>query len=126
MLGTRTDIVVGKALDGMATRHRVYVNNIANVETPQFTPSDVPFEAELRRLRDSMAFDSLADTTEAKEFVPSELKQGQMVGRKDENGVAIDDQVVRLEENQLSYEALLQAARLRHDIMHSSITETAR
>lgn len=42
---TPTDVVTRGALDGLAARHRAYVNNIANVDTPGFTPGDVPFEA---------------------------------------------------------------------------------
>ena len=52
---TKTDVVISGALDGLAARHRVYANNIANLETPGFQPSEVPFETQLRRMRDEMA-----------------------------------------------------------------------
>lgn len=128
MFETRTGFLVHKALDGLAQRHRVFANNLANVETPGFTPSDLPFEAELRKVRD--ALDSAPDGGSADaamaSYAPTVQADAQTAGRGDGNGVAIDDQVVRMEEDQLNYQALLQVARLQHEILHSAITETAR
>jgi flagellar basal-body rod protein FlgB len=125
MLVTRTDVVVRGALDGLATRHRVYANNLANLETPGFTPSDVPFEAQLRQARDRMAFDPrrIVDTP------PLRLRPvitTQAAGRADANDVEIDEQVMQLAENSLTYEAVAQSARLRNELMRDVIADGKR
>jgi len=122
---TTTDVVVRGALDGLAARHRVFANNIANVETPGFQPSDVQFEDELRRLREQMAEDPQApDRLPGLALLPTLDNQGSE--RLDGNGVQPDTQVVRLTENSLTYETLIQAARMRGERLRSVITEGRR
>lgn len=43
--------------------------------------------------------------------------------RLDGNGVQIDEQAMRLEENTLAYQALTQTARMRNELLRSVITE---
>ncbi len=119
MLSSKTDIVVHGALDGLAARHRAFVNNIANADTPGFHPEDVPFEEQLRRIRDAANPSQAASTTLSLEPVAD----NQHVDRADGNGVQIDDQVVRLEENSLTYQALAQAARIREAMLLSAVSE---
>jgi flagellar basal-body rod protein FlgB len=121
----RTDVVVRGALDGLTARHRVYANNLANIETPGFQPGEVSFEADLRRVRDDLerqpakighvALPSL-------EVVPDD----QNAHRADGNGVQADLQAIRLTENTLSYEALTLAARLRGDLLREVVTDGKR
>jgi flagellar basal-body rod protein FlgB len=119
---TRTDVVVIGALDGLAARHRAYANNIANLETPGFRPSDVPFEAQLRQIRDQMQEDpSMAGRADRLSLEPSADDQG--ANRVDGNGVQADQQITRLAESTLTYEALAQAARMRGDLLRSVVTE---
>lgn len=126
MFETRTDLVVRGGLNGLAARHRVFVNNVANAETPGFKPSDVSFQDQLRQVRDRLLENPLADATsaeaDAQEIVPS----AQTSDRGDENGVSIDKQVMLLEENRLTYEALAMATKLRGDILKSAILESPR
>ena len=127
MFETRTDVVVRGGLNGLAARHRVFVNNIANAETPGFQPSDVSFQDQLRAFRDRLRDGPLSaggaggDGSELS-IVASE----QTKNRADENGVSIDKQVMLLEENRLTYEALAMAAKLRGDILKSAILESPR
>lgn len=127
---TRTGVVARGALDGLASRHRVFANNIANLETPGFQPGDVPFEAHLRKVRDDLlsqpnassvpSIGSVAKTlARAFEVVPDD----QASGREDLNGVQADRQMIRLEENTLTYEALAQATRMRAGLMRNVLTE---
>lgn len=122
LFGTATDAVTRGALDGLAARHRAYANNIANVDTPGFQPSDVPFEAQLRELRNEMELSPnmarrLAPVT------PEPVITPQGAERVDGNGVQIDTQVAAMADNTLTYEALAQAAKLRNDLLRSAITE---
>jgi flagellar basal-body rod protein FlgB len=125
MFSTPTDVVVRGALDGLAARHRVYANNLANVETPGFQPADVPFEAELRRVRDTLYRNPAGEPQPARaRLTPVPTDQG--AGRPDANGVQTDEQMIRLAENTLSYEALAQAARMRGELLRSVISEGRR
>jgi flagellar basal-body rod protein FlgB len=122
MLSTTTDVVIGGALDGLALRHRAYVNNLANVETPGFQPSDVKFEEQLRSVRDRLDLHALdPDSPPALDLSTS--KDAQQADRADGNGVQVDTQVMKLEENSLTYQALATAARSRGQILLSAITE---
>ena len=122
MLQTTTDVVVKGALDGLAARQRAYVNNVANVDTPGFKPSDVPFEAQLRKVRDEMAGQP-QDVEHAPSLDLSTVIDPQGANRADGNDVQIDTQVTRLEENSMTYEALAQAVHNRNNILLSAITE---
>lgn len=127
MFETRTDLVTRRGLDGMAARHRAYTDNIANVETPGYSAKEVPFEEQLRTARDAMLLNP--ENQESLAQAPYDLQSvatPQTNARPDGNTVAIDHQVVLLEQNRLAYEALLQTVRLRHEILHSAIIETPR
>lgn len=127
MFETRTDIVIRGALNGMAARHRASVDAVANVETPGFVPKKVEFEEQLREVRDAMLADPLHADASSQSPLPLTFKNSvQTEGRADENKLSIDQQVVDMEINKLTYEALTQAARMRNDILHSAITETPR
>jgi flagellar basal-body rod protein FlgB len=122
LFGTTTDAVTRGALDGLAARHRAFANNVANVDTPGFQPSDVPFEAQLREMRDQME----QSPTLARRFsptTPDPIVINQGAERVDGNGVQIDQQVAAMADNTLTYEALAQAAKLRNDLLRSAITE---
>jgi flagellar basal-body rod protein FlgB len=122
MFATKTDVVVKGALDGLTARHRVFLDNIANVETPGFQPKDVPFEAQLQQARDEMARrPSAIQRPRALDLSPQPDDQGTY--RVDGNGVQADLQMMRLEENTLTYEALTQATRLRDELLRTAITE---
>jgi len=119
---TQTDIVIRGALDGLAARHRAYANNIANIETPGFQPSEVPFETQLRRLRDQMV-ENPATVGSAQILALDPVPDSQAADRVDGNGVQADRQVTLLAESTLTYEALSQAARLHDSLLRSAITE---
>jgi flagellar basal-body rod protein FlgB len=121
LLLTRTDVVVRGALDGLAARHRAFAHNMANVETPGFQPTDVPFEAELQKLRDDLA-ENPAAIRSVSRFEPQEVPDDQGADRVDGNGVQPDQQVVRLAENTLTYEALAQAVKMRGEMLRSVIS----
>lgn len=118
MFASPTDTLSQGALDGLAARHRSLLNNIANAETPGFQPQDVPFEAQLSAMRDSLAQSGGSSTP-----APLNLAEtADPTAGSPAQGVRLDDQVLRLEENTLSYQALIQAARTREQILRDSIT----
>jgi flagellar basal-body rod protein FlgB len=119
---TKTDVLIRGGLDGMAARHRALVDNIANVDTPGFQPSDVPFEQQLRSIRDQLDDDPSAMSARSTlSFQPVPDAPGD--DRVDGNGVRMDDQVMRLEENSLAYDSLTQAAKMREQLLRDAIAE---
>jgi flagellar basal-body rod protein FlgB len=119
---TKTDVLIRGALDGLAARHRVYANNIANIETPGFQPSEVPFETQLRRLRDEMS-QSPSSVSQAHVLSLDPVPDNQEADRVDGNGVQADRQVTQLAESTLTYEALTQAARMREAMFRTVCTD---
>jgi flagellar basal-body rod protein FlgB len=128
MFVTKTGLVVKAALDGLATRHRVFANNLANLETPGFQPSDLPFEAELRELRDRLASDPatirrVAADRSSPGLTLAVVPDDQETYRADGNGVQADRQMIRLQENSLTYEAVAQATRMRGELLRAVLTD---
>ncbi len=121
----RTDVVVRGALDGLAARHRVYAANIANVDTPGYVPSDLPFEAQLREIRNEIALDP-ASVGQAPRLDLTPQLESPETTRVDGNGVQVDREVVRMAENSLTYDSLIQASRLRGEMLRSVISEGRR
>ena len=119
---TRTDVVVMGGLDGLAARHRAYANNIANLETPGFSPSEVPFETQLRQIRDQIQEDP-AQVCRPTTLSLEPVADDQGADRVDGNGVQADQQVTRLAESTLTYEALAQAVKMRGALLRSVVTE---
>jgi flagellar basal-body rod protein FlgB len=119
---TRTDTVIMGGLDGLAARHRTYANNIANLETPGFQPSEVPFEAQLRDIRDHLQEDP-SELGRTPKLSMEPVMDDQGANRVDGNGVQADQQVTRLAESTLTYEALAQAARMRGALLRSVVTD---
>lgn len=120
---TKTGAVVRGALDGLAARHRVYANNIANLETPGFQPSDLPFEEQLRAIRDELSGGGPQALSSAPPLSLEPQVEKSATLRPDGNGVDIDREVVRLAENSMGYEAVAQAARMRGEILRTALTE---
>jgi flagellar basal-body rod protein FlgB len=122
LFSTRTDTVTKGALDGLAARHRVYAHNLANLETPGFQPAEVPFEVQLRQIRDSMASNPTRDAS-ARRLLLTPVPDDQGAQRADGNDVLVDEQVMRLAENSLRYDALAHSTRMRNDLLRSVISE---
>lgn len=118
----RTDVVVRGALDGLTARHRVYANNLANIETPGFQPSEISFEEELRKVRDDLARQP-SQVGRVGAPAPTLVPDNQNARRADGNGVQADLQAIRLTQNTLSYEALTTAARLRGELLREVVTD---
>ena len=126
MFQSRVDLILRGALDGLAARHKLYVRNVANAETPGFVPDELPFEDQLRAISETLRENPLTDIGSVTLPTVDAVSTPQTTGRGDENGVSIDSQVMKFEENRLRYEALIQAARTRHELLHTAITESPR
>lgn len=87
-------------LDYRAKRHTVIVSNVANLDTPDFKPTDLSFKAELGRA------DRLTVTQTDPGHIPLR-RNAPDAGRYDvnvsEKGVQVDTEMANLAENHLMY-----------------------
>ena len=114
-----TTAVIGKSLDACGMRHRIIADNIANVETPGFTRSDVAFESRLKQALETATGDDAFEQVDAlqPEVEPDALSPA----RPDGNNVLIDKEMTDLTKNTLRYEALVQLMNLKGAQVRSAI-----
>jgi flagellar basal-body rod protein FlgB len=115
---------LAKALDAAGLRHRVISDNIANVETPGFTRSEVSFEDQLKRAFDSTDEDSAIKRIQ--EAQPEARADALSPARPDGNNVSIDKEMAELTKNTLRYEALVRLLNLKGLMVREAITEGKR
>lgn len=125
-----TTATIGKALDACGLRHRAIADNIANVETPGFTRSDVSFESQLKDvlLGQNQAIrlvgESVMDRLD--EVQPEVQLDSVSPAGPDGNNVSVDKEMADLVKNSLEYEALVQLANLKGGMIRTAINEGRR
>jgi flagellar basal-body rod protein FlgB len=121
LLSDLTSEVLAKSLDGAGLRQRVIADNIANVETPGFTRSDVSFDEQLRAaLATSDPDSAMRRVTSATPQV--ELDSASPAGPNG-NNVGIDREMAELTKNGLRYDALVQLLNLKGSMVRLAINE---
>jgi flagellar basal-body rod protein FlgB len=114
-----TSATMAKCLDGVAIRHRVIADNIANVETPGFKRSDVAFEDEIRQAIESSDGRSVIDRV--REIDPKLEVDDASPSRPDGNNVSIDREMASMTKNTMEYEALVQLMNLKGSMIRAVI-----
>ena len=109
-----TQLGLERAISGAAQRQTALASNIANANTPNYKPRDVDFHSALQAAfasgkKESVASAGFAETTQTD------------VMRADGSGVDIDVESAKMAENGLEYQALVQVARGRIDILESAM-----
>lgn len=99
--------LVGKALSIRTKYHKVIAANIANVDTPGYKEKDVDFRKELDRRM------SYSGSAEIVETAPDTMGFSAL----DENTVNLETQVMKLTENNLYYDALVQTLSKKLSLM---------
>ena len=122
-IGGVTSQLASLALDAALLRHEVIANNIANVDTPGYQAKRLNFEEQLvgfttalRSGNEEMLKDRIDSLKMAME------NSDAMVESRNET-VELDREMVKLTENTLSYQALLQAMSKRGDIIKMAVKE---
>jgi flagellar basal-body rod protein FlgB len=105
-----------KALNIRGFYHKVLASNIANVETPGYKEKDIDFSAELRR--------SAGDGPAGIE-VHEKSDPGGIDGI-DGNSVNTEDQIVKLTENTMMFNAFVQLINKKFSMMRYVINEGRR
>ena len=109
-----TQLGLERAISGAAQRQTALASNIANANTPNYKPRDVDFHSALQAAfasgkRETVAGAGFAETTQTD------------VMRPDGGGVDVDVESAKMAQNGLEYQALIQVARGRIDILESAI-----
>ena len=112
----KTSTLLSKSLDLRSTNQRVIASNIANAETPGFSPAKLEFEKDLTNAVKGKG--ATLSTTHDKHIpLGSEnvedvtghiVRNPDNTGIGDENGVSVDDEMIALSENQIMYETAAQ------------------
>jgi len=114
-------------------RHAVLTANIANVDTPGYKAKDIPFEKIMGKELEKSSKGSLTLTkTDPNHIDPAELKaskEGLIVTSNERgtpNNVDLDQEMAKLMENNLQYQATVQALIKEFEILRTAITEGGR
>ncbi len=120
------DRYIRLALDGLAARQRAISNNVANVDTPRFKASDVPFERVLQDAVRQHGFGRAATdpTLRAMALRPEQTRDTSL--RADGNNVDVDREMVQLADATLRFGALAQAMSSRLSILRDIATDGRR
>jgi len=90
--------LVGKALSIRTKYHKVIAANIANVDTPGYKEKDIDFRGQLDR----------QCLTQARQRLKRRRLMPWVFSSLDENTVNVETQVMKLTENSMYYDALVQ------------------
>jgi len=108
--------LLGKVLDLRTANQQVIATNIANAETPRYSPARMDFSQELRSAVAGTALSPVSSQPGHIPLQPTSIEAVQgtisrtpdQTGIGDANGVSVDQEMLRLSENQLLYEAAVQ------------------
>lgn len=126
MLSDVTQAVLAKGLDGVAMRHRAIADNLANVETPNFTRQEVNFEAQLRAALDAPLAERGPRAADVAGVEPSASHDVRAPYRDNANNVDADREMAALAENTIRYQATLQSMHIRGGMLKTAIHEGRR
>jgi flagellar basal-body rod protein FlgB len=135
---SRTEQVLQAALNGLAARQRAISDNVANVDTPGFKASRVEFEQALKtamgssngrprvmmltRVENSVAppMDSVS-AVRPQTFISSDSTR-----RLDGNNVDMDQEMIKLAETNLTYNAVAQLTNSRLQLLRTIVNDGRR
>lgn len=108
--------IMEKALNVRARSQKVIASNISNVDTPGYKQKEIDFSSELER--------QLGQSKDVEVRVVDKPSEG--YERLDENTVDLEEQVMRMTENSLYYDALVQTISKKFSMMKYVIGEGKR
>ncbi len=122
--------VTEKALDMRQARQKLIASNMANVSTPQYQSRDIEFEDELRRASKHPE-GQLYTTNPAhvhgnatlREFRPTFTTPNQAAMNNDLNSVDMEHEMMKMNENNIMYNALVTVLRKELESVDYAIRE---
>ncbi len=122
----KTMSLVQRSLDIRASRHQILSSNVANIETPGYVPKDLPFQKVFEKFLDNSSTIPL-EKTHAKHLPAEDPPFPQDFSAEVESGpeeVDIDQQMAKLAENNLMFQAGVQALIKKFEALKNTIEET--
>jgi flagellar basal-body rod protein FlgB len=117
--------MVQRTLDIRGARHQVLSGNIANVETPDYVAKDLPFQKVFENSLEGSGLLALNKTH--KQHLPVYEEEGTDFSRDIEMasapGVDVDQQMANLAENNLKFQAGVQALIKKFEGLRVAVTE---
>lgn len=128
-LGGVTTQMVHLALDVAMQRHSIISNNVANANTEGFRPQVLEFENELKKqlAQQGIAWDTVSNSDALRRALRSaqaDLRSNQYVQAAPATQVELDQEMLKMSENVLRYQALLNALETRGSIMRLAVSGT--
>ncbi|RUM87157.1 MAG: flagellar basal body rod protein FlgB [Thermodesulfatator sp.] len=124
-LWAKTWAVVSESLRLRTLRHEVLASNVANVDTPGYRRKDIPFrklmEAYLGEGELPLKRTRKRHLSRAK--IPPEPQALEAPETGTPNNVSLEEEMSRLMENHLLYQATLQALKKEIEMLREAITE---
>jgi flagellar basal-body rod protein FlgB len=133
LFADKTPLVLEKALDFQSERQLLISSNISNIDTPGYKAKDIDFKGALKAALGS-GDDLVLRSTHKDHIGP---QKGAIKGLRAEtfvetdpaksngNNVNVDKEMMKLSENQISYNATVQMLAKRFSTIRSAITENA-
>ncbi len=112
-----------KSLDVRSSRHKVLAENVANADTPEYRAQDLPFQKILEQSAGSPAVLPLR-RTHRDHILESDAAGGGRAELSNPDGVDIDQEMARLAENSVMFQAGVQALVKKLEALRAAITET--
>ncbi len=112
-----------KSLNVRISRHKVLSENVANVDTPEYRARDLPFKKILEQAAGNPAVLPLCKTHRDHILESDQLGSG---GAEPSNadGVDIDQEMARLAENSVMFQAGVQALVKKLEALRAAVTES--
>jgi flagellar basal-body rod protein FlgB len=111
--------LIEKALSIRTSYHKVISANIANVATPGYKEKEMDFRKEIGRTIHSGVNSSVINSG----VEVTEKPENEGLSSIDGNTVNVEDQIVKLTENQVMFHSLVQVAAKRFSMMKFIISE---
>ena len=124
----KTMALIQRSMDIRASRHRVLSSNVANIETPEYVSRDLPFQKVFEHCLEDSSTLSLGKThpahLPATEGPLSRDFSSHIEMDPGPGGVDIDQQMSRLAENNLMFQAGVQALIKKFEALKVGISES--
>ena len=127
MIENSVNLILEKAIQGSSIRHSAILNNIANVNTPNYKRVDVDFKTTLSRAVKNNGGIKKGNTMETiKSVQPQTFKDNAVTLRIDGNNVDVDREMTFLSTNTLEHNTYTTLLSQRFRILKTVISEGRR
>ena len=133
LFSDKAPALMKKSLNMMSARQSLISSNISNVDTPGFKASDINFQEQLREALGSKGSLNLSSTNKNHfghnssnlgDIMPDPFEED-AVAKSNGNSVDIDNEMAKMAENQIMYNATVQLMMKRGGTIRAAITESA-